>query len=325
MKIFSNGLNTALAMVLITPFPVFSQGADGYPNKPVRVVSALATGGAVDTLGRMVAAKLSEKFSVQFFVENRLGAGGTIGYNFTAKAAPDGYTLLVGGSGYTIASVLYPIQYDPLKDIVPIGQVSRSFYLLVSHPSLPVKSARDLVALAKAKPGAINYGSGGVGSSVQFAMELFNLSAGGIRLNHIAYKGSGQAQVDLMAGEIQVMMTNAISSLPHVKTGRLRALGLSSAQRLEALPEIPTIAESGVPGFDLAVWIGFFAPGGTPREILKKLGSEIATAIQDPAIVKRVRDSGGEKVESLDEFHKTIRKELEDNRKIATLAKITAQ
>lgn len=304
-----------LTLVAWAPAFVCAQGPGTYPDKPVRIISVLAVGGAVDTMGRAVAAKLSEYMQRQFFVENRLGAGGTIGYNYVAKAPSDGYTLLVAGSGYTIASVLYPVKYDPLRDIVPIGELSKSFYLLVCHPSLPVKSVKDLVALAKAKPGALNFGSGGVGSSVHFAMEMFAMAAA-IKLSHIAYKGSGQAQVDLMSGELQVMMANAISSLPKVNAGRLRALGVSSEQRLKAFPNIPTISESGVP-FNLSVWIGLFAPAGVSPEIMGKLRAETTNVLKDSTIAKKIADSGGVPVETLDQFKRTIENELTVNRKIA--------
>ena len=313
----------AAALLLVLP-TVYAQTAGGYPEKPVRVISVLATGGAVDTVGRIVAGKLSENLRRQFVVENRLGAGGTIGYEYVAKAPTDGYTLLVGGSGYTIASILYPVQYDPLKDIVPIFQTSNSSYLLVAHPALPARSAKDLVALAKARPGALNFGSGGVGSSVHFAMEMLAMAAG-IKLTHVAYKGSGQAQIDLIQGQIQAMMTNSVSSLPHVRSGRLRALGVSAAQRSAAMPEIPTIAESGVPGFNLSVWIGFFAPGGTPVDILAKLASEIDKVLKDPLIAKKIADSGGEPVELIEQFRQTIRNELVLNRKIASAANIKVE
>jgi len=301
----------------------FAQGPNNYPDKPVRIISVLAVGGAVDSVGRMVATKLSENLQRPFIVENRLGGGGTVGYSYVAKAPRDGYTLLVAGSGYTIASVLYPIQYDPINDIVPIAQASNSYYLLVSHPALPARSVRELVALAKSRPGALNFGSGGVGSSVHFAMETFALTAG-IRLTHVPYKGSGQAQVDLISGELQVMMANAISALPHVKAGRLRALGLSAPKRSAAMPDIPTIVEQGVP-FTLAVWTGFFAPAGVPPEILTKLQTEITNVLKDPAIAQRIADGGGEQTETPDQFKQTIRDELVANRKIAIARNIKVE
>lgn len=297
-----------------------AQDAGPYPEKPVRIISALAVGGAVDSMGRLIAAKLSENLQRQFIVENRLGGGGTVGYSYVARAARDGYTLLVAGSGYTIASVIYPVQYDPLGDIVPIAQATNSYYLLVTHPALPVRTVKDFVALAKAKPRQLNYGSGGVGSSVHFAMEMFAI-ASGISLTHIPYKGSGQAQVDLVSGELQAMMANAISLLPHVQSGRVRALGISSPHRSEAMPALPTIAESGVP-YSLSVWTGFFAPSGVSAEIMGKLRTEIAKGLRDPAVAKKIADSGGERTETLEQFRQTIQDEMALNRKIAVARNI---
>lgn len=309
---------------LLLPAFVFAQGAANYPEKPVRIISALSTGGAVDTVGRIVATKLSENMRKQFIVENRLGGGGTVGYAYVAKAPPDGYTLLVAGSGYTIAPALYKIPFDPVRDIIPLSQASTSSYLLVVHPSLPTKTVKDLVSLAKAQPGVLNFGSGGVGSSVHFAMEMF-AEAAGIKLTHIAYKGSGPALIDLVSGQLQLVMSNSISSLPLVKSGRLRVLGVSSSQRSVSFPDIPTIAESGVPGFKLAVWIGLFAPGGMPADIVAKLNAEIVKALKDPEIARKMTEDGGEPIESLEQFRQTIRNELETNRKIARRANIKVE
>ncbi len=312
------------AGALLLPAVVFAQGTASYPEKPVRIISALSTGGAVDTVGRIVATKLSENMRRQFIVENRLGGGGTIGYAYVAKAPPDGYTLLVAGSGYTIAPALYSIPFDPLKDIIPLSQTSTSGYLLVVHPSLPTKSVNDLVTLAKARPGALNFGSGGVGSSVHFATEMF-AQAAAIKLTHIAYKGSGQALIDLISGQLQLVMSNSISSLPYVKSGRLRVLGVSSAQRSVAFPDIPTIAESGVPGFSLSVWTGLFGPGGMPVDIVTKLNAEIVKALKDPDVARKMAEDGGEPIESLEQFRQTIKNELETNRKIARRADINVE
>jgi tripartite-type tricarboxylate transporter receptor subunit TctC len=309
-----------LATVLWTAQAGAAQDAVPYPEKPVRIISALAVGGAVDTVGRLVATKLSENLQRQFIVENRLGGGGTVGYSFVAKAPRDGYTLLVAGSGYTIASVIYPIQYDPLNDIAPIAQTTTSYYLLVTHPALPVRTVKEFIALAKTKPRQLNFGSGGVGSSVHFAMEMFSM-ASEISLTHIPYKGSGPALIDLMSGELQVMIASAISSFPHVQSKRLRALGISAPHRSEAMPTIPTIAESGVP-YSVSVWTGFFAPSGVSGEITAKLQTEIAKVLRDPAVAKKIADSGGERTESLDQFKQIIRDEMALNRKIAVARNI---
>jgi tripartite-type tricarboxylate transporter receptor subunit TctC len=294
---------------------VFAQGtAISYPEKPVRVISVLAVGGAVDSVGRMVATKLSENLQKQFIVENRSGGGGTIGYTYVAKAPKDGYTLLVAGSGYTMASVIYPVQYDPFKDIVPVAQVSNSSYLLVTHPALPAKTVKEFIALAKARPGALNYGSSGIGSATHFAMEIFAIAAG-VNMAHIPYN-SGQGQTDLISGEVQAMMANTIAVLTHVNDNRLRALGVSSSQRSPAMPNIPTIAESGIP-FTRSGYTAFFAPSGVSPDIINKIQVEVAKAVKDPRVAKKIVDNGGEQTESIDVFRQTVRNELSVNRKIA--------
>jgi tripartite-type tricarboxylate transporter receptor subunit TctC len=320
-KMSSGAFKASIVAAMLLPALVCAQSADEYPNRPVRVIQALTAGGAVDVMARMAAAKLSENLKRQFFVDTRQGAGGIIGYTAVAKAAPDGYTLLAAGSGYTIASVLQPIEYDPIKDIVPIGAINETYYLLVSHPLLPVKSVKDLIALAKAKPDAINYGTGGVGSAIHFAMEQFALSAGGLKFSHIAYV-RGNPMNDLVAGEIQVMMVNMTSALPRVREGRLRSLGISLPRRSEVFPEFPTIAESGLPGFSRTGWIAYFAPSGTPPNILKKLNAEMAIIVKDPVIAKRIRDMGGEPAEPLEQFKKTVVNDFAVNRKIAERANI---
>jgi tripartite-type tricarboxylate transporter receptor subunit TctC len=317
-------LGLTLLVIALSPSAApAAQDVVPYPERPVRIISALAVGGAVDNVGRLIAAKLSENLQRQFIVENRLGAGGTVGYSYVAKAPRDGYTLLVAGSGYTIASVIYPIQYDPLHDITPIAQTTNSYYLLVTHPALPARSVRELVSLANAKPRQLNFGSGGVGSSVHFAMEMFAL-ASQISLTHVPYKGSGPAMVDLISGELQVMMANTISAWPHVQSNRMRALGISSTKRSEAMPGIPTIAESGVQ-YNLSVWTGFFAPSGVSSEIMSKLRSELTRALSDPAIAKKMMDGGGERTEEVQLFTQRIKDEMTMNRRIAVARNIRVE
>jgi tripartite-type tricarboxylate transporter receptor subunit TctC len=296
--------------------------AQGYPEKPVRVISALGAGGAVDAVGRLVAARLSENLQRQFVVENRLGGGGTIGYAYVAKAPRDGYTLLVAGSGYTIASVIYQVQYDPFRDIAPLAQVTKSSYVLVTHPALPARSARELVALARSKPGALNYGTAGVGSAVHFAMETFAI-ASGTRMTHVPYRSAAHAQSDLVSGELQVMMTNIISVLPHVVGNRLRAVGVSSAKRSPILPAVPTMTEAGVP-YTRSGYTAYFAPAGVSPDIVRKLQTEIGKVLADPAVAKTLADSGGEQAEPIEAFAQSVRTDLELNRKIALAKNIKA-
>jgi len=298
----------------LTPGVALAQSP--YPGKPVRVISPLGSGGAVEIMGRLVTQKMSESMGQQFVVEGRPGAGGVVGHEAAVRAAPDGYTLLLTGSGYTIMPLLYPIKFDPLKDLTPVSQMSLGSFLLMTPHALPVKTAQDLVALAKAKPGALNFGSTGVGSSVHFATETFGYAAG-IKLTHVPYKELGRSFVDLMRGELQVMMSNTISGLPHVKSGKVKALGVSSLRRLAALPDVPTISESGVPGFHAPVWTAIFAPGKTPPEIVARLNAEIVKAVNAPEMVKRAEAEGGEPIQPLDQFRQTIVSELNRNKKVA--------
>ena len=287
-----------------------------YPSKPVWVISPLGSSGAVEVMGRLVTRRMSDSMGQQFVVESRIGAGGTVGHEAAARAAPDGYTLLLTGSGYTVMPSIYSIKYDPSKDLVPISQMSLGSYLLMVTKSLPAKTVRDLVALARARPGALNFGSAGVGSSVHFATETL-ASTAGIKLTHVPYKDLGRSYIDLIAGEIQLIMSNTISALPHVKAGKARALGVTSSRRLAALPDIPTVSESGMPGFSAAVWTAIFAPGKTPPEIIARLNSEVVKAVNHPEMVARAEAEGGEPIQSLEQFRQTIHNELNNNKKIA--------
>jgi tripartite-type tricarboxylate transporter receptor subunit TctC len=312
----ANICKLAQVVVALGIFQGVALAQSAYPSKPVRVISPLGSSGAVEIMGRLVTGKMSESMGQQFVVESRIGAGGTVGHEAVAKAAPDGYTVLLTGSGYTIMPSIYSIKFDPLKDLVPVSQMSLGSYLLMVPNAMSVKTVKDLVALAKAKPGALNFGSTGVGSSVHFATERF-ASAAGVKLTHVPYKTLGSSYVDLMAGEIQLIMSNTISALPHVKIGKARALGVTSLRRLAALPDIPTASESGVPGFSAPVWTAIFAPARTPPEILARLTSEVVKAVNHPDMVARAEAEGGEPIQPLEQFRQTIYKELADNRKIA--------
>src|SRR5687768_3415946 len=241
-----------------------AQGADGYPVKPVRLVIGLAPGGATDIQARLFAQKLSESTGRTFIVENRAGAGGTIAYAQVAKSPPDGYTLMGISSGYTITPSIYSkLPYDPLKDFTPVSLVVQAPFLLLVHPSLPVKSVKDLLALARAKPGGLDAASAGQGSSTHMAFELFRTMAS-VKITHIPYKGTGPALVDAVAGQVHMLFGNVLSSLVHAKSGRLRALAVTTAARSKVLPDLPTINESGVPGYENSTWFGVIVPAGTP-------------------------------------------------------------
>jgi tripartite-type tricarboxylate transporter receptor subunit TctC len=262
----------------------------------VRVVVPLSAGGFADVPARIIAPRLSNAFGQQFFVENKPGAGGTIGSDFVAKSKPDGYTLLWTGTPHVIAPWLYKsIPYDTLKDFTPVMQVAAGPYVLVVNPQLPVVSVTELVAAAKAQPGKIDFASSGNGSAQHLVAALFN-SMAGIDLNHVPYKGSGPAMQDLLSGQVKVSFAGIPNVMPHVKAGRLRALAVTTPQRSPDLPEVPTVAEAGVPGYEATVWGAMVGPAGTPREIVDRLHAETAKALQAPEVQQGFRAAGLEAV-----------------------------
>ena len=295
-------LIAALAATLLVPGAVVAQGAaETYPARPVRVVIGLAPGGGTDLQARLFAQKLSENLGRPFVVENRTGAGGTIAYAQVAKSPPDGYTLMGVTSGYTITPAVYSkLPYDPVKDFAPISLVAQAPFLLLTHPSLPVRSVKDLLALARAKPAMLDCGSAGHGSSTHMAYELFRTMAG-VNIAHIPYKGTGPALIDAMAGQVHMLFGNVLSSMTHVKTGKLRALAVTTAKRSIVLPDLPTVSESGVTGYQNSTWFGLLAPAGTPSAVLSKLNAELVKASQSPDIVDRLAPDGGEPVGSTPE------------------------
>jgi len=266
--------------------------AQAYPVRPVRVVIPLGTGGTTDVPGRIVAQRLSEALGQQFIVENKTGAGGTIGADFVAKSKPDGYTLLLTATPFVITANLYKnLPYNALTDFAPVIRVASGPYVLTVHPSLGVNSVRELIALAKAQPGKIDYVSSGNGSAQHLVGAMFAHMAG-IQLSHVPYKGSSQAQQDLVAGMVKVGFLGTPIVIPHVKSGRLKALAVSTAQRSPHMPDAPTIAEAGVPGFEALVWVGLLAPAGTPSDIVAKLNSEITRLLGAPDVRQLLASSG---------------------------------
>jgi tripartite-type tricarboxylate transporter receptor subunit TctC len=257
--------------------------AQGYPAKPVRLVVPYPPGGGSDTIARPLAQKLSETLGQQVLVENRGGANGNIGMELVARSAPDGHTLVFALSAQlAINPGLYPkIPYDPVRDFAPITLFGSGIYILVVHPSLPARSVKELIALARKRPGEIAYSSSGSGSGGHLAAELL-ASMAGIKLLHVPYKGGGPALMDLIAGNVQVLFATQLASWPHIQSGRIRALAVSTDQRAASLPDLPTIAESGVPGYDSGVWYALLAPAGTPREIVARLNQEVARALAQP-------------------------------------------
>jgi tripartite-type tricarboxylate transporter receptor subunit TctC len=248
--------------------------AQSYPVRPVRVIVPFPAGGSNDIIARVLAQQMSESLRQQFVVDNRAGAGGNIGTDLVAKAAPDGYTVLSGGMGSLVMNpAITKVPYDALRDFSPITLIARAPNVLVTHPSLPVHSVKDLIALARARPGQLNYGSGGVGSTPHLSGALFAAMAG-ITLNHVAYKGSAPAITDLIAGQVQLSFGGIPAVLPHVNQGRLRAIAVTGLTRSAQLPPIPTVSESGVKGYEVNPWYGMLAPAGTPRDIVDILHAQ---------------------------------------------------
>jgi tripartite-type tricarboxylate transporter receptor subunit TctC len=268
--------------------------AQSWPSRPIRMVVPLSPGGFADVPGRILAARLSSLLGYNVFVENRPGAGGTIGADFVAKSAPDGYTLLFTGTPHVISAWIYKkLPYEPLKDFEPVALVASGPYVLVVNPQLAVNSVRELIAAAKARPGKIDYASSGNGSAQHLVSALF-ASMAGIELNHVPYKGSGPAMQDLLGGQVKVSFAGIPNVLPHVKAGRLRALAVSTPQRSPDLPDVPTAAEAGVPGYQATLWLNLAAPAGTPGDIVQRIYAETAKALQDAELQQNFRAAGVE-------------------------------
>jgi tripartite-type tricarboxylate transporter receptor subunit TctC len=266
--------------------------AQAWPNHPIRMVVPLSPGGFADVPARIVAPRLAAALGEQVFVENRPGAGGTIGADFVAKARPDGYTLLFTGTPHVISAWLYKsLPYDPLKDFTPVSLVASGPYVLVVNPQLPVSSVAELVAAAKAQPGKIDFASSGNGSAQHLVAALFT-SMAGINLNHVPYKGSGPAMQDLVSGQVKVSFAGVPNVLTHVRNGRLRALAVTTPKRSPDLPDVPTVAEAGVPGYEATLWLNVSAPADTPTEIVLRLYGEIAKVLQDPGVQQGFRAAG---------------------------------
>jgi tripartite-type tricarboxylate transporter receptor subunit TctC len=314
--------------VAATLFPLTSiaQSAGNYPAKPVKVVVAQAAGGATDLQARLYSTKLSETIGQQFFVENREGAGNTIGFTYAAKQAPDGYTLLAVTPSFTVSPVLYKdADYDPVKDFAHISIVTRAPYLLVAHPSLPVKSVQELVAYVKANPGKINFATGGAGSFTHLAA-AWMADLAKMQVDYIPYKGTGPSLVDLMAGRVDLTFASPLTTLQHIKSGKMRALATTMATRSKVLPDLPTIAESGVTGYDLNTWHGWSAPARTPNAIVNKMSAELTKVVKSPEIAKKLSSDGGEPVGSTpEEFRKLIAGEMERWRRVVASANIKVQ
>jgi len=280
----------AIALILLSTSPAFAQGT--YPTKPIRIISIFAPGGGNDVICRLVAQQLTERLKQQVIVENRVGANGIVGSEAAARSAPDGYTFTLIPSGHTVNASMYKkLPFDSIRDFTPITLVGSGPLVLAVHPSLPAKNVKELIALAKARPGQLTYVSSGVGASGHLAGALFD-SMTGTQMVHVPYKGMSLAVSDLMGGQVSMTFGTSLSVIPHVRTGRLRALATTGAQRSPALPDLPTIAESGLPGYEASLWYGFVGPARMPPEIVQRLNTEIAAILAQPDTREKLASQG---------------------------------
>ncbi len=312
----------AVFAALSAPAPAATAAADWQPAKPIRMLVGFAPGGGTDTTARALGGKLSERLGQQIIIDNRPGASGNIATEILSNSTPDGYTVLMGTiAALAINPSLYKkLPFDPLKDVAPVSQAVDSTNILVVHPSVPAKSVMELVALGKSKP--LNGGSSGVGGAGHLALELFNLQTG-TKIVHIPYKGGGPSIVDLVAGNINLIFATAASSVPHIKTNRLRALGVTTAKRSTLVPDLPTIAEAGVKGFDANNWYGVLVPAKTPRPIINRLNKEVVAVLNMPDVKKILFASGLDAAPSTPEaFGAYIKSEKEKWEKVIKAAKL---
>jgi tripartite-type tricarboxylate transporter receptor subunit TctC len=316
-----------LALALALQCLATAAFAADYPSKPIRLVVPYAPGGGADSVARIVARKVSENIGQPIVIDNKGGAGSILGTDIVAKAEPDGYTLLLGQSGpISINPAIYKsLPYDPVKDLAPVAMTTAYPYILVVNADLPVKTLQQFVALAKSKPGAMNYGSTGVGAANHLVSELFDSKAG-LKMTHVPYRGTALAVGDLLSGQLTMVFGDPISVLSQMKAGKLRALAVTSLQRSPVAPEVPTAAESGYPGFEALAWHGILAPAGTPPEIVKKLNEEIVKALADPATRKLLEDQAMQTVGSTpSDFASFIQKDIVLWKGVATSANVTVE
>lgn len=316
------GHASAIARGLIAASVLFvatSAPAQEYPSKPIRCIVPYAPGGSSDFLARLIGQKLTEAWGQQMVVDNRAGAAGNIGTDAAAKAPPDGYTMLLVASTVTMNPSIYPkLPFDTEKDLAPVTQILWQPWLLSVHPSLPVTNLKQLLALAKAKPGALNYASGGSGTSGHIAAELF-ASMAGVKFTHVPYRSLGPAGTALLTGEVQLVFQSPIAGLEHVHSGRIRAIGVSGRKRMAALPQVPTLLEGGLPGYDEGNWQGVFVPAHTPRPVVSKLNQELVRILRTAEVTDQVRRVGGDVIASTpEEFSAVVRADL---KKYAALVK----
>jgi tripartite-type tricarboxylate transporter receptor subunit TctC len=304
-------LLTCVACVVAAMAPVDMVAAQSYPNKPIRFIVGFPPGGATEFIARLVGQKLTQSMGQQVIVDNRPGAAGNLGIELAARAAPDGYTLLLVAPNITISPSLYKkLAYDPVRDFAPVARVAAVPMVIVTPGNLSATTLKEFIALAKAKPGALNYASSGVGTSLHLAAELFKLQAG-VNLVHVAYKGSSLAMNDVISGQVHTLFIGIPAPAPHIKTGRLRGLAVIAAQRSATLPDVPTASEAGMPNLEVTTWYGIFAPAGTPRAIVTKLNGEINQAMQAADVKEKLAAQSTDAIVGTpDEFGAYVKNEI---------------
>jgi len=291
MRIKIGGILILFALIWPAALPAQTP-AGSYPDKPVKIIVPFAPAGPTDIVARLMATKLSERLGKQFYIDNVTGAGGNTGMGQAARAAPDGYTVLFVSSSYVVNPSLYPkIPYDPYKDFVPVTVAGDAPNILLVHPSVPAKTVAELAELARKRPGEVTYASNGMGTTQHLAAEMF-ATAKGLKLNHIPFNGSAPAVTAMLGGQTMLLFGVASDVMPHIKAGKLRALAVASAKRMQVLPDVPTTAEAGVPGVEIEIWLAAFAPRGTPRELLSRLNSEINKVLEMPDVRERITQDG---------------------------------
>ncbi|HVZ43588.1 MAG TPA: tripartite tricarboxylate transporter substrate binding protein [Ramlibacter sp.] len=316
-------LLVAAAGIALSPFAsAFAQGAARFPDHPIRIVVPFPPGGSVDPLARLISQEMSKTFNQQVVVDNRPGGNTVIGTDYAAKAPADGYTLLLTASSHVTNPQLVPTNYDALKDFVPVATVSTADMILVTNPSVPAHNLKELLALAKAKPGALNFSSAGSGNPNHLAGELMNMMAG-VKTTHVPYKGGAPAIQDLVGGQVQFSFGSPIIVLPFIKAGKLNALAVTSPQRMAILPNVPTMAESGLPGYEVRIWYAMLAPANTPKDVVAKIGNEVNRIMALPEMKEKLDAAGMEKFTMpSDKFAQQMKVDMEKFGKIIKEANV---
>ena len=284
-------------LAALTALAVSQAFAQSYPSKPIRLIVPFAAGGGNDNIARLVGKRLSDSVGQPLVIDNRPGAGGVVGAELAAKSPPDGYTLFLGGVGSHALNpnLIERLPYDPIRDFAPVALLAEAPLVLVVHPSVPARDLAEFIAYARKNPGKLNFASNGNGSSSQLAAVMFD-SMAGVDMVHVPYKGLAPALADLLSGQVQLMFSSIVAILPHIKSGRLRALAVTGTKRLPLLPDLPTVAERGFPGYEASSWYGILAPAGTPREIVTKLNAEFTKALEQPEVSRTLRAEGAEPI-----------------------------